>query len=72
MESNKYETHWICRDCEYWYKSDEYFDHFSRCIWCGTTKFKPVRRRWTSTVVWYKPWTWLSGYFENQKIGRRI
>ena len=37
---------------------------FGCCRECGNAEFRCRAGRWHSTAIWWKPWTWLDGYWE--------
>lgn len=49
---------------------DLFHIHRSVCPQCGAPKsmWKVETVRWKSTAVWYKPWTWGSGYWFGYEV----
>ena len=35
------------------------------CPDCGHSKWTEIVSKWHSDAVWYKPWTWWSGHWED-------
>jgi hypothetical protein len=65
---NKWEIGYFCKSCDA--DVGRYASLEKCCPGCGTTVEFPFSwhcekvRRWHSTEVWYKPWTWGTGHWE--------
>jgi hypothetical protein len=51
-----------CSECEHMGRHDRIC-----CPKCDSKMWGHVIVRWVSKAVWYKPWTWLSGEWEERR-----
>jgi len=66
--SYHWDTYGVCicgKYKEHAWKGDKFFISSTICPYCGTHKdawdIKILRK--VSTSIWYKPWTWFTGYW---------